>query len=190
MFNTEGNHNMLIGRSTTLMRGIEDPEHNGEHIKDVVRYVEEIMDRLEDCGVAFNRDVCIIAAYWHDVGRVVQVKGHEKLSAEMLASEMETLGYDGEFVTKCYKAIEAHKWNMQPSTIEGFILRDADKIAWLGINRWKECIKHGKELNDITELLPKLREEILHFECSREIYDKALIELFCYVYKCMLKGTC
>ena len=53
----------------------------------------------------------------------------------MLKKEMITLNYNIETIDLCYKAIEFHKWNMKPTTIEGLLLKDADKLAWIGNGR-------------------------------------------------------
>ena len=64
-----------------------------------------------------------------------------------------------------------------PQTIEGLLLKDADKLAWLGLGRWKECLNNGQRLDSIIELLPKLRNEILYFDKSKQIYDRDIINL-------------
>ena len=36
-------------------------------------------------------------------------------------------------------AIENHKWDMIPKTNEGLVVKDADKLAWIGKGRWETC---------------------------------------------------
>ncbi|MDD2469876.1 MAG: hypothetical protein PHI22_02955 [Bacilli bacterium] len=48
-------------------------------------------------------------------------------------------------------------------------------MAWIGRGRWKECLKRNQRLDNIMELLPKLREEILYFQYSKSIYDKEIL---------------
>lgn len=55
------------------------------------------------------------------------------------------------------------------------ILKDAGKLARIGRGRWKESLKQNQWLDNITELLPKLREEILYFQYSKSIYDKEIL---------------
>ena len=76
---------------------------------------------------------------------------------------MEKLGYDESFIDKCYQAVVYHKWNMEPKTLEGKIVKDADKIGFIGLNRWKSCIESNTSLDNIMELLPRLRDEFLYF---------------------------
>lgn len=124
----EKKHIKLINISKEYMNIIKDKEHDINHINDVVYYTKRILECTSD---QVNEEACIISAYWHDVGRIKIGNGHEKLSAEMLKAEMEKCKYDKKFIEECYKTIEFHKWNMMPTTIEGLILKDADKLAWL-----------------------------------------------------------
>ena len=161
------------------MQSIDDYEHNINHIKDVVYYTKILIERL---NIEINVDVCIISAYWHDVGRIKQKDGHEKISAEMLKETMKQYNYDDSLIDKCYKAIENHKWNMAPETTEGLIIKDADKLAWIGKGRWESCVKNNQRLDAIVELLPNLRNDILYFDESRKIYDRDIIELIKLLY--------
>ena len=173
-YNIEQKHNLLINKAKEYMSKIEDPEHDINHMYDVVDYTYELLDNVK---IDIDKEVCIISAYWHDVGRVKTNDGHEILSANMLKNEMELLGYENNFINKCYLAIENHKWNMIPKNIEGLIIKDADKLAWIGKNRWENCLKKNYNLETIIELLPRLRNEILYFEESKKIYDRDIVSL-------------
>ena len=72
---------------------------------------------------------------------------------------------------------------MIPETNEGLIIRDADKLDFVGVSRWKNCLDNNQSMEKIIELLPNLREKILYFEESRQIYDKEIIKLIDYLYK-------
>lgn len=100
----------------------------------------------------------------------------------MLKEEMLNGNYDMELIDKCYKAIINHKWNMFPETNEGLVIKDADKLAFLGKRRWIECLNHNYKLDSIIELLPNLKEEILYFDESKKIYDRLIIELVILLY--------
>jgi Predicted HD superfamily hydrolase len=171
---------ILIKKAIDYMNTITDFEHNIKHVEDVLYFLLKLMYNIEE---QFDPEVCVISAYWHDVGRTVQNDGHEKISAEMLKEEMNNLGYDPVLIDKCYDAIIFHKWNMDPKTIEGKILKDVDKIGWLGKGRWTECLNNNQNLDNIIKLLPKLRNEILFFEYSKKLYDEAVVEIFQLIYK-------
>ena len=146
-----------------------DPLHFIGHTIDVVNYVKELLKEI-----LANKEICIIAAYWHDVGRTVTDKGHEEESGRILKEEMVKLGYSNEMIEQCYLAVVNHKRKCIPPTIEGKIVRDADKIAYIGKNRWKRCMEEEPEaLDEIIEVyLPILREEILRLEYSKKLFDR------------------
>ena len=173
-------YKLLLNRAEIIMRFIDDPEHNIIHMNEVIGFTVDLLNNLDNNNI--DSEVCIIAAYWHDTGRSIQTQGHEQVSAKMLKEEMLKLNYENDFIQKCYDAIEFHKWNMSPKTVEGWIVKDADKLAWIGTRRWKECMNNKKTLNSIIDLLPNLRNEILHFEYSKELYDKQIIKLLNLIY--------
>jgi len=146
-----------------------DPLHFIGHTIDVVNYTKELLEKIPA-----DKEICIIAAYWHDIGRSVCDKGHEEESGRMLKEEMIRLGYSSEMIEQCYLAVVNHKRESIPPTIEGEVVRDADKIAYIGRNRWKRCIKENtRELAEIIEkYLPILRNEILRLDYSKELFDR------------------
>ena len=180
----ENKYNELIQKAKEYMKNITDYEHDISHMYDVVNYTKELLNSIE---LDVDKDVCVISAYWHDVGRIKINEGHEKLSAQMLKEEMINRGYDNKFISKCCLAIENHKWNMQPTTTEGLIVKDADKLAWIGIGRWNSCLKNGQHLNYIIKALPKLKNEILYFNESKNIYDRDIVKLVELLYNYNLK---
>ena len=180
----ENKYHELIQKAKEYMKNITDYEHDISHMYDVVNYTKELLNSIE---LDVDKDVCVISAYWHDVGRIKINEGHEKLSAQMLKEEMINRGYDNQFIGKCCLAIENHKWNMQPTTTEGLIVKDADKLAWIGIGRWNSCLKNGQHLDYIIKALPKLKNEILYFNESKNIYDRDIVKLVELLYNYNLK---
>lgn len=176
----ESKYEKLINKAKDYMSKITDYEHNINHMEDVVDYTYELLDKLK---IDVNKEVCIISAYWHDVGRKYGKPGHEKASAEMLKAEMENQEFEKSLIEKCYIAIENHTWNMTPKSTEGLVVQDADKLAWIGKRRWKACLENNQKLDEIMNLLPRLRTEILHFEESKNIYDRDIVELVKILYK-------
>ncbi len=147
----------------------KDPLHSMGHTIDVINYVKELLEKIPA-----DKEICIISAYWHDVGRSVTDKGHEEKSGTMLKEEMIKLDYDSLMIEKCYLAVINHKRESIPPTNEGKIVRDADKIAYIGKNRWEKCIAENPEaLDEIIEVyLPILREKLLRLEFSKKIFDR------------------
>lgn len=181
----EDKYRELIDYAKTQMSHFQDFEHDLGHIEDVVFYVKKLLSVLNTNA---DEGVCILCAYWHDIGRLQGADGHEQRSAEMLKEELIKRNFEKSFIEKCYEAIRYHKYNMTPLTIEGQILKDADKLAWIGLNRWESCINNGQKLDSIINLLPKLRNEILFFDESKKIYDEEIVKLVQFIAK-KLDGT-
>lgn len=180
----EEKHQKLLIKAMDIMKSISDKEHDIIHMNNVLVNTKDILSRID---VSVDREVSIIAAYWHDVGRSVTNKGHEKVSAQMLRDEMTRLNYEEDFIEACYKAIINHRWDMEPLTIEGKVLKDADKLDFLGIERYERCLNGNQKLDAIMEVLPILRNEVLYFSCSKELYDQKIVELLTYFYKKVFK---
>lgn len=170
-----------VKEAKKIMYKIEDPAHNLIHVKSVVKSAKKIARKYIEVDI----DLIETAAWWHDVGRIHLDQGHEKISAEMLSKYLANLKFEKEICKKAYESVAFHKWSMQPKTIEGEIVRDADKLDFISISRWKSCLKNNeiKTLKDISILLPKLRNEILHLEISKEIYDKKIIKFKKFILK-------
>lgn len=175
----EEKHKVLIDIARFKMDTIVDKEHDIYHMNDVVNYIKEI---LENTDIEVNAEACIIGAYWHDVGRTQISNGHEELSAKLLTEQMRNLKYDEEFIYTCSNAIKFHKWNMTPTTLEGWMVKDADKLAWVGSGRWDSCIENKQRLDELLELLPDLRNKILHFEYTKKIYDTEILKIIKLLY--------
>lgn len=177
----EDRNKKLIEKSIEIMKTIADPKHSVSHMQSVVNYTKEILEKID--GVEnIDKEVCILSAYWHDTGRSIQAKGHSKISANMIKEEMEKLGYNDRIIESCYKAICNHGWNEEPETLEGIIVRDADKIDFVGIQRWKNCIENSDKLTKILELMPTMRKNLLKLECSREIFDREIANLVIFLH--------
>lgn len=168
----------LLDKAIEIMKTVPDPKHSISHMEAIVNYTKEILLTEKNA----NKEVCIISAYWHDVGRSIQEKGHAVISANMLKQEMEKLNYDSNLIHECYLAIYKHGWSESPETLEGIIIKDADKIDFVGIKRWEQCIKNNCRFSKILELLPTMREELLKLDCSKKIFDREIANLVIYLH--------
>jgi hypothetical protein len=85
------------------------------------------------------------------------------------------MGFSLETATKMFNAIVHHKWNDQPKTLEGHIVRDADKLDFLDKERWRKRIEGKKydELQYVTGIFLDLRNK-LQLDVSKNIFDKRL----------------
>lgn len=64
----EEKNKVLIEKAIEIMKQVPDPKHSFSHMEAVVKYTKEILETVEEA----DKEVCIISAYWHDVGRTVR----------------------------------------------------------------------------------------------------------------------
>ena len=147
-----------------------DPGHDKEHARRVARDAHKIAVEL---GYT-DPDLIEVCAWWHDVGRLYQ-NDHEKLSAHLLSRDLKTRAVSLSTRRKAYKAVYKHRWDMEPSTIEGKIIKDADKLDFLSTERWNQRQDAGEESANQSnlKLLPYVRKH-LYFEVSRRLFDERL----------------
>lgn len=147
-----------------------DPAHDENHFKSVLETAMEICDLI---GYK-NKKIIEVAVWWHDVGRLFSPV-HEELSAQIAKYNLIGYGVAEKEIETVYESIRFHKWNMKPQTIEGNILRDADKLDFISFERWERCIENNKleHITPIVPLLPKLRS-ILYFEESKQLFDNKI----------------
>ncbi len=149
------------------MQLMNDPAHDIEHVKSVKKTALQISKEIGYKNLLLIEVIC----WWHDVGRLFSPV-HEELSAQIAKYNLLGYGCDEKTVLIVYEGIRFHKWKMKPKTLEGNILRDADKLDFISINRWKKCIEQNQleHIKPIIVLLPKLRN-ILKLDTSKKLYD-------------------
>lgn len=124
---------VLRDRARGLVRGFDDVMHDYGHV-----------DRCASTAILLGSvyryahpAIVEIGAWWHDVGRLSGPSEHEARSADMLAQELASAGADESVVVDFVQAVAYHKWSMRPSTLEGKIIRDADKLDAVAPERWR-----------------------------------------------------
>jgi uncharacterized protein len=108
----------------------------GAHTFDHTMRVYSLSMRL--CGkLHVNKRVLEAAALLHDVGRPKETESnisHAILSGEMSRDYLAEIGYSDIEISQVIEAIRTHRFSegIEPTTIEGKILSDADKIDAIG----------------------------------------------------------
>ena len=171
----------LIDKAVKIMKEINDAVHGLSHVESVVANTIELLKEENEA----DKEVCILSAYWHDVGRIYGKEGHGINSAEMLKKELINSNYEEQFIEKCYKAICKHDSKEIPETLEGIIIKDADKIDCVGVERWKTCVKNNQRL---PRIVPGLRENVIILDSSKKMHDKNARELIEYLSNIILKN--
>lgn len=116
----------------TILDG-RDPAHDFQHIMRVYRNAQLIGKRE-----GADMDVLLTAALLHDL--VVYPKGSAKRSksaddsADMAEEILKSYGYDKDKIDKISYCIRTHSYSKRlvPSTVEGKILQDADRLDAIG----------------------------------------------------------
>ncbi|HUC96591.1 MAG TPA: HD domain-containing protein [Candidatus Saccharimonadales bacterium] len=162
-----------IETAKDLISHTDDMAHDINHIRCVAENAKLIG------GLELYPDIKLLelCGWWHDVARGQGV-GHEEVGATLARDDLLERGADKGIADTVYGAIRLHKTSMIPNTLDGNIIRDADKLDFISVDRWKACLKANqlKHLHEIKALLPDLRNKILRLDTSRHIYDQRITE--------------
>lgn len=116
--------------------------HNFNHTLRVVNAVKELMEH--EISDESEREILLIAAWFHDSGYIEGSKDHEDRSSAIAASFLTERGYDQEYIAKVTALIGVTKMNGVALTPSEKIIKDSDYSHFA-----------LKEYIDISELLRK-----------------------------------
>jgi HD superfamily phosphodiesterase len=152
------------------MKTTKDVGHDFGHAQRVARDVRLIGEKLGYEDV----DLLEVCAWWHDVGRLYH-PDHEKLSAKLMIYDLKKRGVDYWTRREAYKAVYKHRWDMEPKTMQGQIIKDADKLDFISVERWNQRVAaHDMKSNHRNlSRLPYVRKHF-YFDISRQLFDKRI----------------
>ncbi|MFC2130877.1 Pycsar system effector family protein [Bacteroidota bacterium] len=161
--------------------------HNLEHTLQIVENVREIsliLNLSED-----DREIVLLAAWFHDIGYIIQVDDHEVESVKTAEEFLHEQNYPPERIEKISGCIKATKIPQSPQNILEDIVCDADLIN-LGKKTFFErnnLIREEKEfINDkkisanewLDHSIEFLKTHNFHTEYAKRIYgDKKLANI-------------
>ncbi len=117
--------------------------HNLQHTKDVVNIVKEISD---NSGVdEEEKELLLIAAWFHDTGYLQNILHHEEKSAEIAQEYLERINFPTNKIKKVKQLILSTRMPQNPVTPSEKIICDAD-ISYIGHD-------------DFIKRIPSLRDE-------------------------------
>lgn len=162
-----------------------DVAHDLAHHLEVLRNALQLAHELSDEELDF--DVLRIAALWHDIPVPGSVEKNSERTAEYLEQKMHEIGFHKDFIKKVYDAVSRHSFGQQPTTIEGKVLYDADKLELLNLqrlSRYHRAVEQGKaprqkaeaDFRRVADNFKTLRGT-LHFEASKRRFDLAYEKL-------------
>lgn len=160
-----------ISEAQYYLSRCKDKKHDLGHAERVARDARQIGESLKSNDLKLL-EVC---GWWHDVGRLIDTPNHEAISAHMLRCCLDRMGTEEEICERAFKAVVSHGRKMHPATLEGKIIRDADKLEYISVERWQTCIKNGctKRLNSSSLEFGNL-SRLLELEPSRQLYRQRI----------------
>lgn len=164
----------------------DDPVHGWPHVERVRAIALEIAKSYEGVDV----EALEVAALLHDIARNgVRSGDHALRSAEVARRILELAGWPEERIDKVVDAILAHSYSAgrEPTTLEGEILSDADKIDALGAIGVARALMYGGAIGrGLEETLEHMRSKLLRLpslmrtEVGKKIAEERVkyVELF------------
>lgn len=164
-----------INKAKNYYKGYWDLLHDLSHIERVAENAKLIAKSVgyEDL------DFLELCAYWHDVARTQGIEPHEEASAALAREDLLSRGSDDKLADLAYEAIRFHKSTANPQTIEGKIIRDADKLDIFSIVRWQKAQQAGwpkycvEDLKKAIENLPRY-PGVFTYDYTKKLYEERL----------------
>jgi predicted metal-dependent HD superfamily phosphohydrolase len=100
--------------------------HNLQHTENIINAIDEIAD-----GMGLNdqqRLILLVAGWFHDVGYVCKIEGHEQLGARMAERFLEDRKVDAEDISKVKSCILSTRYPQHPGSILEQVICDADLL--------------------------------------------------------------
>ena len=166
-----------IAKAKSYYKGCKDVIHDLSHTERVVQNAKEIAKALDYDDLDFLE----LCAYWHDVARTLGKEPHEEAGAAMARDDLLERGVSQEVADSAYEAIRFHKSTANPLTIEGKIIRDADKLEIFSVIRWQKAQQAGwpdycvEDLKKTIENMSKY-PNVFTFDYSKKLYQERLPE--------------
>lgn len=170
---------------------LSDPDQ-GAHTYDHTLRVHRIALELGE-PLGANMRILGAAALFHDIGRPREVEtgeSHAVLSGEMCRGILKELDYSDTEIEEVVSAIRTHRFSegLIPTTLEGEILSDADKLDAMGAIGVFRAIAQAQKtgvgiagfLRHAEEKLLKLRN-LMYTKPAREMAEKRHIVLESFV---------
>lgn len=163
-----------IAEVKRLYEGFGDSIHNLRHSE---RVAENAILLAQELGYE-DTDFLKLCAYWHDAARTQGITdGHEEAGAVMAQNDLLQRGASQELAKSAYEAIRFHKSTANPTTIEGKIIRDADKLDIYSLERWKKCAEEGWRkdyVEDLTRTVASMHRypDVFTYDWTKKQYAK------------------
>ncbi|MCF2135845.1 MAG: HD domain-containing protein [Candidatus Thorarchaeota archaeon] len=145
-----------------IFAGYKKGAHTYDHTLRVYMMSLQIGNELDA-----NLRVLGAAALLHDIGRVRETEtgiSHSILSGQMARPALRQAGYSEEEITQIIEAIRTHRFSegLTPTTLEGHILSDADKLDAMGaVGVYRAIAQSVRDGRDMEGFLHHADEKLL-----------------------------
>lgn len=119
--------------------------HSISHTRDEVVIAVEKLAKLENV-TGIDRLLLVTAAYFHDVGFVLQRQDHEEKSVEILSAVLPGFGYSASHIAVIKGIIMATRMPQSPTTLLEKIMADGDLDNFGHANFFQRSLDLRKEL--------------------------------------------
>ena len=138
----------FIGKTFQQKGSEESCYHNFTHTAEVVKAADEIATAI---GIADEeREVLLIASWFHDIGHIETCEGHEDIGIEIAKKFLGEAGYSEDKITKVVSLINSTRMPRNPKNLLEEIICDAD-LYHLGTNEFEQKTKLYK--NELESLV-------------------------------------
>ncbi len=136
----------LIEKVKEYVLALLQSKISSNHVYHDLDHTRNVAETTEIIGRASNLsneelEIVIIAAWFHDLGYIEKVEGHEEISAKLAEEFLTKENYPIEKIEKIKKCILATKVPQNPQNILEQVICDAD-LSHLG----KKSFKHRNDL--------------------------------------------
>jgi len=169
-----------IGNTFREKGSSESHYHNFRHTAEVAKAAEEIADAV---GInADDKEVLLIASWFHDIGHIESCEGHEDIGIEMAQKFLTEIKYPESKIKRVVSLINATRLPRNPKNLLDEIICDAD-LHHLGTNNFDknadlykseiEALKGGKisDLEWLTNNVKFLEEHKFYTDYAKQKFD-------------------
>jgi len=166
-----------IAEATSHYANNRDVLHDLAHSERVAENAKQIAAEIGYKDLDFLE----LCSMWHDVARTVGREPHEEEGAIMARDDLLSRGASQTLANLAYEAIRFHKSTASPVTIEGKIIRDADKLDIFSVVRWQKCQDAGwarEYAEDLDKTLENLDRYpgVFTYDYAKQLYKDRLPE--------------
>lgn len=151
---------------TRTADAFKDGSHDWEHTRRVLKRAFEIVDGMKhykEEPAELNLDLLIAIVLLHDVADHKYNGGNYDEAADVAIEVLESLGFDLEFRCNVAIAISELPWSVGkiPSTIEGKIAQDADRLDAIGTIGAVRCFMYtGSKNGSIADAVKHFSDKL------------------------------